>query len=122
MSQRVLCALQSSAGGPKPSLGCLAAAIWDGAHLFVSGSTTSITGPTHTGSIRELNPATGNPVWETGLDGVLGSPTMNGSGVIAAPIHDQTRDPNPAGVFLLDSADGSALRFLASGPDFAQPV
>jgi len=37
------------------------------------------------GSIRRLNPATGAVIWARGLGGgVLGSPTLDGSGVMAA--------------------------------------
>jgi outer membrane protein assembly factor BamB len=94
---------------------CLNGAIWDGSHLFVAGPQTVIGGVTYPGSIRELDPATGNVIWETGLSGgsVMGSPTMDGAGVIAVA----TR----GGVSLVDAANGQILNTLPGG-GFPQPV
>jgi outer membrane protein assembly factor BamB len=101
---------------------CLAAATFDGSRLFVSGSKTTIEGVDYPGSIRQLDPATGVPVWETGLDGqIWGSPSMNGSGVIAAPTYNFV-DPNS--VILLDASNGNILGKVSVGSSqiFSQPV
>ena len=101
---------------------CLAAAIWDGTRLFVAGSPTTISGTDYPGSIRQLNPATGAPIWQRGLNGIiLGSPTMNGSGVIAAGTYNSG---SPNAVYLLDSSDGRVLKTIGMGiyKVFGQPV
>jgi outer membrane protein assembly factor BamB len=99
---------------------CLGAAIWDGSHLFVPGNATTINGTSYYGSMRELDPATGTPIWETGLPGiVLGSPSMDAGGVIAAA----TYGPGTAnGVYLINAASGAVIVFIDSGKEFAQPV
>ena len=74
---------------------CDAAAIFDGSHLFISGDSTTIGGVSYGGSIREMNPATGTPIWQTGLPAsILGSSTLDGSGVIAAASYDYSGPVN----------------------------
>jgi outer membrane protein assembly factor BamB len=108
---------QGSSGG---STACLAAGVWDGARLFLSGPLTQIGGVDYRGSVRRVDPATGKPVWETGLPGVvIGTPSINGSGVIAAPIFEF--DSALSGTYLLDAATGDIVRFLPGGTQFAQP-
>jgi len=64
---------------------CDAAAVWDGSRLFVASNATTINGTDYLGSVRQMDPTTGTPVWETGLAGpIIGTPMMNGNGVIAA--------------------------------------
>src|SRR6476646_4551337 len=45
----------------------VAAAVWDGSHLFLAGGATKIGGVSYAGGIREVNPDNGQPVWETGV-------------------------------------------------------
>jgi len=100
---------------------CLAAAAWDGSRLFVAGNTTRIHRIFYNGSIRRLNPSTGKPVWETGLPAqVVGSPTINASGVLAAATWD--RSDNAA--YLLDANTGLILNTISTSdsPVFSQPV
>ena len=94
---------------------CFPSAVYDGSRLFVSGDTTTIAGTTYRGSVRELVPSTGRPLWETGLNGhIVGTPTLNGSNVLAAPFYDF--DPSAAkGVVLLDATNGSVLTTLPTG-------
>jgi outer membrane protein assembly factor BamB len=101
---------------------CSAAAIWDGSHLFMAGDPTTIGGVSYNGSVEEIDPVTGAYLWRTGLpNSVLGSPTMNGSGVIAVGTFDATTTPNA--VYLLDSSTGKILKTLnTGGRTFAQPV
>jgi outer membrane protein assembly factor BamB len=101
---------------------CVAGAIWDGHHLFVAGNATKINGTSYPGSIRELNPATGAAVWETGLGAsVTGTPSESGGGVIAVATWDSA---NPNALYLIDPSSGAILRTIArSGTkQFAQPV
>jgi outer membrane protein assembly factor BamB len=104
---------------------CIAAAVWDQAsgHLFLAGNDTTIGGTPYTGSIEEVNPATGAKVWQQGLPGaVMGSPTLNGSGVLAVGTNDYSGIPDAA--YLLDASNGQVLTTINSGgvQVFAQPV
>jgi outer membrane protein assembly factor BamB len=98
---------------------CMAAAIWDGSHLFIAGNPTKIGGTSYRGSIRELNPATGAAVWQTGLtNGITGSPSESGGGVIAVA----SWDTNNA-VYLINASTGAIIRTITqSSKEFAQPV
>jgi polyvinyl alcohol dehydrogenase (cytochrome) len=103
---------------------CVAGAVWDGSRLFVAGNPTKIGGTSYPGSIRELNPATGAPIWETGLAaGVLGTPSESGGGVLAVSTWDDT---HPNAVYLINPSTGVKLRTLNQSPtatkEFAQPV
>jgi polyvinyl alcohol dehydrogenase (cytochrome) len=104
------------AGDPDPLGECIAAAIWDGSHLFVASNSTRIGGVPFNGSIRELDPATGTV--QTGLSGaVFGSPTKNGAGVIAlATYQGQTA------AYLVNASNGRILKTISNNPTFAQPV
>jgi outer membrane protein assembly factor BamB len=107
------------AGSPQTGGGaqCDAAAVWNGAHLFVAGNATVIGGITYKGSVRMLNPATGSPLWQRGLAStVTGSPTLSGGGVLAAPTYGS------AGLYLINAATGGILRQIFSGQEFGQPV
>jgi outer membrane protein assembly factor BamB len=100
---------------------CLAAAVWDGSRLFVAGNETTIRGAIYKGSVRRLSPATGNPIWETGLPAqIVGTPTLNASGVLVAATWD--RDLNAA--YLFDAASGVILATISTSNSavFAQPV
>ena len=104
---------------------CDAAAIWNGSTLIEGGGApTTINGITYTGSVQAFDPATGSPLWQTGLPGaVVGSPTEDGSGVIAAQVF--RADTGIPGVYLLNAATGTILGFLAaakSSPLFGQAV
>jgi outer membrane protein assembly factor BamB len=99
---------------------CLAAAIWDGQDLFLGGNATTIAGVGYPGSMRKLNAATGDPIWETGLPGnILGSPALNRSGVLAAATFAFGIQN---GTYLINSDDGSILKFIPGPMQFAQPV
>jgi outer membrane protein assembly factor BamB len=102
---------------------CIASAVWDGTHLFIAGNQTMINGTTYFGSIREVDPATGNVIWATGLPGaIMGTPTLDGSGVIAAASYDgATGSTNAA--FLLNASNGNLLTTITTNSkDFGQPV
>jgi polyvinyl alcohol dehydrogenase (cytochrome) len=102
-----------ASGGPQ----CDAAAVWDGSHLFLSGDQTVIGGVTYNGSVRMMNPATGTPIWQTGLPGpVIGTPTLDGAGVLAVQTYSDS------GLFLVNAATGAVLANIATGVEFGQPV
>ncbi len=98
---------------------CLAAPAYNGTDLFIGGLTTTIDSTTYAGSIEELEPSTGTPVWSTGLTGgVLGSPALDGGGVLAVSAYTSTG----AGIYLVDAATGAITRQIMTGTTFAQPV
>ena len=102
----------------------IAGAIWDGTRLFAAGTNATIGGTAYPGSIRRLDPATGSPVWTTGLAAgpVLGSPTLDGSGVLAVATYNETTQ-SANRLYLIDAASGAILREIPSnGAVFAQPV
>jgi outer membrane protein assembly factor BamB len=101
---------------------CLAAAIWDNSRLFVTSSGTTINGTAYRGSIRRLHPATGAPVWQRGLAAsVFGTPSLNGSNVIAAATYDNGGGGNF--FYFIDARTGAVLRRInAPGVEFAQPI
>lgn len=61
--------LQVAAGGdcPQCGSGSISPSAWDGKHLFVAGGNTTINGTSYKGSLRELSPATGKILWQTGF-------------------------------------------------------
>ncbi|MGO9560550.1 MAG: PQQ-binding-like beta-propeller repeat protein [Acidimicrobiales bacterium] len=104
---------------------CDSAAIWNGKELIEGGgSIVTIKGTTYNGSVQALDPTTGKPVWETGLPGwVVGSPSEDGAGVIAAPVYDAPK-VGDTGVYLLSASTGKILDYISTQPrqEFAQPV
>lgn len=111
---------QVGTGTDNGVLSCLGAAIWNGSDLFEPGNATSINGTAYNGSMRELNPATGAAIWQTGLPGIiLGSPSMDAAGVIAA----STYGPGTTnGTYLLNATNGAILKLIGLGKEFSQPV
>jgi polyvinyl alcohol dehydrogenase (cytochrome) len=113
---------QTSKATAAGSSSCLASAIWDGHHLFAPASPTTIGTTSYQGAIRELDPNTGKAIWARGLGGIiLGSPTMNGAGIIAAATYDQDGTNS---VYLINKANGAILKTIdmAGAKMFAQPV
>jgi outer membrane protein assembly factor BamB len=109
---------------PNPGGQCDAAALWDGTHLIEGGgNSTVINGVTYQGSVQSLDPATGQPIWQTGLPGeVIGSPTEDGAGIVAAQIFQS--NTGQYGIYLLSASTGAILDFINTNgsPIFSQPV
>ena len=102
---------------------CDAAPLWDGTHLFLAGVVTKISGVKFEGSVRKVNPATGGIIWQTGLTGkIIGTPGMDGAGVIAASSYGSRGGQNA--LWLINAANGQILNTLSYGTSstFAQPV
>src|SRR5205085_1830586 len=106
---------------------CLAAPVWDSTQrkLFVGSNQTTIQSQVFAGSIRCFDPATGSVIWETGLTGgpVMGSPTLNGAGVLAAGTYNIT-DVTQNAVYLLNASNGNILTTMPETNTivFPQPV
>ena len=112
---------QHKAGGPT----CLASAIWDASigRLIVASNQTSIAGKTYAGSLRSVDPATGAPIWQRGLNPgpIEGTPSEDGAGVIAAATADGSGGQNQ--LYLVNAATGAVLKqFALPALEFSQPV
>jgi outer membrane protein assembly factor BamB len=100
---------------------CSAAPVFNGKDLFFGGPGVMLDHTAYRGSIQERVPATGKLVWETGLpSGIIGSPTMDGAGVLAFGTFDNSGVPNAT--YLANAANGKVLHTLLQGWDFAQSV
>ena len=100
---------------------CIAGAAFDGTRLYVGGNATTVGGTAYDGSVRALDPASGSPIWEVGLpENVLGSPTVNGSGVVAASTLEVFSATNATRLF--DANTGAILNTLPTRHVFAQAV
>jgi polyvinyl alcohol dehydrogenase (cytochrome) len=114
-------------GAPAGSLSsCIASAVWDGqaGELYVGGDGTTIGATSYGGSIRRVNPGTGAYIWQIGLPcAVMGTPTLDSAGVLAAGTYSCT-NPHTPGAYLLNASTGAILKTLpvGSGRVFGQPV
>jgi outer membrane protein assembly factor BamB len=117
--------------GPPNSLNdhCQASVVADTANdrLYIGANSITIGGRDFLGSVQALNPSTGKFLWRRGLPSgpILGTPSLDGAGVLAAA----TWDNHPSGarnfLFLLDAATGKLLRKIATPGNsrtFPQPV
>lgn len=109
---------------PHDNVECIAAAVYDGQHLFVAAGATTIGGTSYNGSIDEVDPATGSVLWATGLPaGVDGSPTLDGAGILAVATFALRGPTN--GLYLVNAATGAILNTLGPGgaasAEFPQP-
>jgi outer membrane protein assembly factor BamB len=110
--------IDSSAGGPTRGE-CLAAPAYDGRDLYLGGNEATLGGMTYLGSIQERSATTGRLVWQTGLPGgVLGSPAMDGAGLITVGTSSVPSD----GIYLINAATGAIVEQLTDGWTFAQSV
>src|SRR5579871_1010689 len=101
----------------------VAAPVFDGTNLFLAATRTTIKGVRYEGSVRRVTPATGGVVWQTGLTGkIIGTPTVDGAGVIAASSYGSRGGLNA--LWLINAATGQILKTISYGSSstFAQPV
>jgi outer membrane protein assembly factor BamB len=99
---------------------CDGSPAFDGTYLYFGGTGVTIGARAYRGSVQKRAGATGKLVWETGLlNGVTGSPTLDGAGVLAVGTYDN----GPSGLegtYLVSAASGKILTRLAAGRDFAE--
>ncbi len=96
---------------------CIAAPVWNGQDLYFGTPTFKIDGVEYNGSIQERN-TSGKLIWATGLpNGINGSPSMDGGGVLCDGTYDNTSTPNAT--YLVDAANGEILK-TQIGRVFAQ--
>lgn len=116
-----------TAVAPANDAACDPAAVWDSVRgrLDMGTGATTVSGAPAAGSVVQLDAGTGAILWRTAMPAkVLGTPTLNGAGVLAAGTWSSYTDMTvPAEVVLLNAADGTVLdRIATDGPVFAQPV
>jgi outer membrane protein assembly factor BamB len=69
---------------PENGAGSISPSAWDGTTLYVAGGKTTISGQSCPGSVRALNPATGDFVWQSCLqDGFVLGAVAAARGVVA---------------------------------------
>lgn len=105
---------------------CLASSVWNGqsSALYIGGDPTTIAGTSYGGSVRQVNPATGAYIWQTGLPcAVMGTPSLDSAGVLAASTY-LCPTGNTPGAYLINATSGAILKSLpvSSGRVFSQPV
>ncbi len=105
---------------------CLASSVWNGptGALYIGGDPTTIGATSYGGSVRQVNPATGSYIWQTGLPcSVMGTPSLDSAGVLAAGTY-LCPIGSTAGAYLINAATGAVLKTLpvGSGRVFSQPV
>ena len=110
---------------PGSSEECDSAAIWNGTDLIEGGGAPSTSSePAFSGSVVAMDPDTGSIIWDTHLAGtVVGSPTEDGGGVVAAQTWQVEKGAKP-GVYLLDAATGAVIEQIVTPEDnlFGQAV
>ena len=98
---------------------CLATPAYNGTDLFLASSSTMIGKKRFRGSVEERRPSSGALIWRTGMQGgVIGSPTLDGGGVLAAGTYSSA----PAGVYLINAATGKIMHKLTEGMAFGESV
>lgn len=105
-----------------PNSACLATAAWSGSHLLITTNASTVAGVTYPAVSRELDPATGAVVWQTGLaDGpILGNSALDGPGVLAAATYTFK---SPDDLVLLNAATGAVLAtYPTAAPTGGGPV
>jgi len=105
---------------------CYASAVWGGpvGTLYIGAGATTIGPTSYGGSIRQVNPATGGYIWQTGLPcTVAGTPTLDNAGVLAVGTF-RCVAPNTPTAYLINAATGAILTTLPVGSTkvFGQPV
>ena len=101
---------------PLQGSGDISPAAWDGQNLYVASGNTSINGVNYPGSLRKLDPATGNFIWQLAfLDGpVLGAVTVaNGVAYVGEGTHFMAIDTSSGNV-LFNYDTGSSIWGAAS--------
>jgi polyvinyl alcohol dehydrogenase (cytochrome) len=96
---------------------CLAAAAFDGKHLFMGGTGITIGGKAFKGSVVELNPATGKVLWRQGTNAaVIASPSLDGKGVLAAGTFSMGHVTcSTCAAYLFNASNGHVLQTLVTG-------
>ena len=100
----------------EPSNACLATASWDGTHLLITTNSSTIGGVSYPAVARELNPATGRALWQTGLSlgPVVGNSAVDGGGVLAAVTFSDKSQATTNQLALLNASSGALLATYAT--------
>jgi outer membrane protein assembly factor BamB len=104
---------------PGTTAECDGSPAFDGTRLYFAAGGVTISGKAYRGSAQMREASTGTLLWETGLpEGVTGSPTLDGAGVLAVGTYDNGTAPEET--YLVSAVTGKILRTLVTGQDFAQ--
>jgi hypothetical protein len=95
----------------EPNNACLATASWNGAHLLVATNSSTVGGVNYPAVARELDPATGQAIWQTGLarGPVVGNSAVDGRGVLAAITFSKTSPGTTNQLALVNASNGALL-------------
>ncbi len=109
---------QIGAGGqdPQQGQGPVSTGAFDGTYLYYAGGTTTVGGRSYPGSVRAIDPATGNYVWERGLVGIPLAALTVANGEVVVPTYDAG---GHASLSLVNAATGS-LDYANTGSFYAQ--
>ena len=111
---------QKRVGASADTAECIATPAYNGDFLYLAANAVTINGVRYPGSVEERRPGSGALVWHTGLpNGVEGSPTLDGGGVLAVGTYDFS---SPNATYAIAARSGRILRTVAHGMDFAQNV
>ncbi|HEY5108665.1 MAG TPA: PQQ-binding-like beta-propeller repeat protein [Acidimicrobiales bacterium] len=108
-----------------PADACLASATWNGSHLLITANRSTVDGITYPAVSRELDPATGAVIWQTGLDDgpVFGTSAVDGSGVLAAASYSFASPSTSNDLVLVNAANGALLAtYPTTSPTGGGPV
>jgi outer membrane protein assembly factor BamB len=117
--------IQLGTSAMPPSNACLATASWNGTDLVITTNSSTVSGVNYPAVARELNPANGAILWQTGLaDGpVLGNSALDGAGVLAAISYSTTSPTSTNQLSLVNVATGAVLANYPTGtPSGGGPV
>jgi polyvinyl alcohol dehydrogenase (cytochrome) len=94
-----------------PNNACLATATWNGSDLFITTNSSTVAGASYPSVARQIDPATGAYVWQSGLsDGpVLGNSALDGAGVLAAVTFNKSSSSPGNELALFNSSSGAVL-------------
>jgi outer membrane protein assembly factor BamB len=86
---------------PEEGDGSVSTGFFDGRRLFYAGGKTTIAGKDYEGSIRALDPATGDVLWARGLPALVFGELTGTDGMVVVPARN--------GLYVVDAATGAVL-------------
>ena len=107
-----------SGAAPFNGQGSVSNGVFDGKYLYYAGGITSISGQSYMGSVRAIDPATGNYVWQRGLAAVPLAALTSANGELVCPTYDFG---GKAGLWIINAATGN-VDYANAGDFFAPPT
>ncbi len=114
---------QTIANTARGSKGSFSASAWDGSHLYTGDSGTMINGQKCQGSLRALDPATGNSLWTYCASGhVIGALTVTPSLLMAGAGTELVVVDVTSGKLLYHFHDGNVASYFWGAPTISNGV